>query len=130
MIDASSLSPENRHRLSYLSSYLRETRVNSGYTQEQVAREINLSRNSYILSPRNVTLTPMGIPLLSLKFEMSFFDLVATAFCPLIAVISLIPKSMSFLSAMASPNPWLIEIFNSRGTCMGLLYSNCFIRAG
>lgn len=46
MIDASSLSPENRHRLSYLSSYLRETRVNSGYTQEQVAREINLSRNS------------------------------------------------------------------------------------
>lgn len=46
MIDASSLSPENRQRLSYLSSFLRETRVNSGYTQEQVAQEINLSRNS------------------------------------------------------------------------------------
>lgn len=46
MIDATSLSPENRQRLSYLSSFLRETRVNSGYTQEQVAREINLSRNS------------------------------------------------------------------------------------
>lgn len=46
MIDASSLSPENRQRLSYLSSFLRETRVNYGYTQEQVAREINLSRNS------------------------------------------------------------------------------------
>ena len=46
MIDATSLSPENRQRLSYLSSFLRETRVNYGYTQEQVAREINLSRNS------------------------------------------------------------------------------------
>ena len=46
MIDATSLSPENRQRLSYLSSFLREMRVNSGFTQEQVAREINLSRNS------------------------------------------------------------------------------------
>jgi len=46
MIDAYSLSPENLQRLSYLSSYLREMRVNSGYTQEQVAQEINLSRNS------------------------------------------------------------------------------------
>jgi len=46
MIDASTLSPENRQRLSYLSSFLREMRVNSGYTQQQVAREINLSRNS------------------------------------------------------------------------------------
>jgi len=46
MIDATSLSPENRQRLSYLSAFLRETRVNSGFTQEQVAREINLSRNS------------------------------------------------------------------------------------
>lgn len=46
MIDATSLSPENRQRLSYLSTLLRETRVNYGYTQEQVAQEINLSRNS------------------------------------------------------------------------------------
>ena len=46
MIDSTSLSSENRQRLSYLSSLLRVTRVNSGYTQQQVAREINLSRNS------------------------------------------------------------------------------------
>jgi len=46
MIDVNSLSSENRQRLSYLSSFLREMRVNSGYTQEQVAQEINLSRNS------------------------------------------------------------------------------------
>jgi len=46
MIDASSLSPENRKYLSYLSSFLKETRVNYGYTQEQVANEVKLSRNS------------------------------------------------------------------------------------
>lgn len=46
MVDVTSLSPENRQRLSYLSTLLRETRVNYGYTQEQVAQEINLSRNS------------------------------------------------------------------------------------
>lgn len=46
MINSSSLSIENQKRLQYLSALLRTTRVNSGYTQEQVAREINLSRNS------------------------------------------------------------------------------------
>jgi len=29
-----------------LSTFLRELRINSGYTQEHVAKEINLSRNS------------------------------------------------------------------------------------
>jgi len=46
MIDANSISPENRQRLCNMSSIFRETRVNYGYTQEQVAQEINLSRNS------------------------------------------------------------------------------------
>jgi hypothetical protein len=41
MIDASSLSPENRKYLSYLSSFLKETRVNYGYTQEQVLMKSN-----------------------------------------------------------------------------------------
>jgi len=40
------LSPENYKRMQYLSIYLRELRINSGYTQEQVAKEIPLSRNS------------------------------------------------------------------------------------
>lgn len=40
------LSPENNKRLLELSIYLRELRINSGYTQEQVAKEIKLSRNS------------------------------------------------------------------------------------
>jgi transcriptional regulator with XRE-family HTH domain len=41
-----SLSTENYARMRYLSQYLRELRINSGYSQEQVAKEIKLSRNS------------------------------------------------------------------------------------
>lgn len=41
-----SILPENYVRMRYLSQYLRELRINSGYTQEQVAKEIKLSRNS------------------------------------------------------------------------------------
>jgi transcriptional regulator with XRE-family HTH domain len=39
---------QNRHRtrMLELSQFLRELRINSGYTQAQVAKEINLSRNS------------------------------------------------------------------------------------
>lgn len=40
------LSPENQKRILELSTFLREIRKNSGYSQEQVAKEIRLSRNS------------------------------------------------------------------------------------
>jgi transcriptional regulator with XRE-family HTH domain len=40
------LSPENYKRMLELSMFLRELRINSGYTQERVAKEIKLSRNS------------------------------------------------------------------------------------
>jgi len=46
MIDSYNLSPEDSKRLSHLSSFLREIRINNGFTQEQVAQKINLSRNS------------------------------------------------------------------------------------
>ena len=40
------LSPQNYKRMLTLSIFLRELRINSGYTQAQVADEIHLSRNS------------------------------------------------------------------------------------
>ena len=40
------LSPLTHKRILELSTFLRELRLNSGYTQEQVAKEIKLSRNS------------------------------------------------------------------------------------
>ncbi|MBI3232794.1 MAG: iron-sulfur cluster assembly accessory protein [Bacteroidetes bacterium] len=41
--------------------------------------EIKRFKNSYILSPLNVTRTPTGTPLRNLKFEISFFDFEDTA---------------------------------------------------
>ncbi|MNF07166.1 hypothetical protein D3C80_2072880 [compost metagenome] len=43
------------------------------------ATAIKRSKKSYILSPRKVTLVPIGIPLRNLKFDTSFLDIVATA---------------------------------------------------
>jgi transcriptional regulator with XRE-family HTH domain len=40
------LSQQNYKRMLELSTLLRELRINSGYTQAQVANEIHLSRNS------------------------------------------------------------------------------------
>ncbi len=40
------LALQDQKRLLELSTFLRELRINSGYTQAQVASEINLSRNS------------------------------------------------------------------------------------
>jgi transcriptional regulator with XRE-family HTH domain len=40
------LSSKDYHRMLALSVCLRELRLNLGYTQSEVAREINLSRNS------------------------------------------------------------------------------------
>ena len=73
-----------------------------------------------MVSPRKVTLTPIGTPLRSLKLEMSFLETVATAFCPLIVVISLIAPSINFLSDTASPIPWLRQILVILGTCIEL----------
>lgn len=40
------LSPLDKRRMLELSTFLKELRINSGYTQAQVASEIHLSRNS------------------------------------------------------------------------------------
>ena len=44
MTPETSYKTDQRH--TYLSSFLRELRRNSGYTQDQVARSVNLSRQS------------------------------------------------------------------------------------
>ena len=76
------------------------------------AKLIKRSANSYILSPRNVTLHPIGIPSLNLKFATDFFALVTTAFCPAIFSRSATADSKTFLFSFASPTPMLITIFS------------------
>lgn len=41
-----SISEQNKVRMLELANLLRELRLNSGYSQEMVAKEIKLSRNS------------------------------------------------------------------------------------
>src|SRR5688572_13053064 len=91
---------------------------------------IRRSMNSYILSPRSVTRTPIGMFSRSLKFEIAFFDLVDTAFWPVIVLISSSAASISFLSVTATPIPLLMQIFSIFGTCMIDVYSNFCLSAG
>ena len=55
------------------------------------ARFTRRSRNSYIFSPRSVTLHPIAIPSRILKLAIAFFAFVVTTFCPVMI-------SMSFTS--------------------------------
>lgn len=45
-MDKESTAEQNKRRMLELATFLRELRINSGYTQKQVAKEIPLSRTS------------------------------------------------------------------------------------
>src|SRR5574337_1783516 len=90
----------------------------------------NRSRNSYIRSPRRVTLHPIGTPVLSLNPASDFLARVTTGFCPVTAESSSTAESITFTFATASPSPILMTTFDGRGTCQIFLYLNCLMRAG
>jgi transcriptional regulator with XRE-family HTH domain len=52
------ISKQNIRRLEYLSTYLRELRLNEGLTQEMLSQQMNLHRNTIIHAEngRNMTL--------------------------------------------------------------------------
>ena len=79
---------------------------------------------------RSVTMTPMGIPVRSLKAAIDFLARVITAFWPVIACRSPTAASSVFGFWMASPMPMLMTTFSRRGTCMTLTRFRSFIRAG
>ena len=76
------------------------------------------SRNSYMRTPRRVTMQPMGTPSRILKPAMAFLDFVTTGFWPAILVRSPTALSITFLSETASLTPMLSVIFSRRGTCI------------
>jgi transcriptional regulator with XRE-family HTH domain len=49
---------QNLKRLEFLSTFLRELRLNSGMTQQEISQQINLHRNSIIRAEnaKNITL--------------------------------------------------------------------------
>src|SRR6266568_1613034 len=91
---------------------------------------MNRSRNSYIRSPRSVTVTPIGIFSRSRKPAIDFFALVTTGCCPVTVATSRTAASSVLVSRTASPMPMLTTTLCSRGTCMTFPYSNSRLRAG
>jgi len=71
------LSEKNQRRMSELATLLREMRVNSGYTQEQVAKEIQLSRNSISKIERNGFFRIQHLYLLADFYELPVNELFA-----------------------------------------------------
>ena len=86
-----------------------------------IAMLMSLSTNSYILSPRIVTLAPTSIPSLTLKFATDFLAFVTIGFCPEIVARSSRAASLALESSLASPNPILMTTFSSLGTSITLL---------
>ena len=91
---------------------------------------ISFSKNTYILSPRSVTLQPILFPSLNLNPAIDFLAFVTTGFCPAITVNSLTAASKYLESVVASPTPMLSTIFSSFGTSILEVYPNFSIRAG
>ena len=95
-----------------------------------MAIPISLCRNSYILSPLKVTLHPIGIPSLILKFATDFLALVTKGFCPDINVMSSTALSKIFLSFKASPTPIFRVILVTLGTAITEFKPNFSLSSG
>src|SRR5258708_3147302 len=88
------------------------------------------SMNSYMRSPRSVTMAPIGIPSRTLKAAMDFLALVITGFCPVIWPRSLASGSMILRFCVASPTPMFTTILCRRGTAMGFAMPSSLASAG
>ncbi len=69
---------DNRH--TYLSTFLKELRINSGYTQGQVASSINLSRNSISKIENNGFFRIQHLYILADFYEIPLNELFADIF--------------------------------------------------
>src|SRR2546428_12791122 len=76
------------------------------------------ARNSYMRSPRSVTIAPMGMFLRSLKLAIDFRARVITGFCPVISASSRVAESSSLAFWIASPSPMFTTILRRRGTAI------------
>ena len=88
------------------------------------------SKNSYMRSPRSVTIAPIDCPSRTLNAAIDFFALVTTGFCPVICPSSFTAGSSTFAFCVASPTPMLTTILCSRGTAITFFSSSSFNSAG
>ena len=83
--------------------------------------ETSLSANSYMRSPRSVTLAPTFMPERTLKLAMDFLALVTSGFWPEMVASSVTASSRALELSLQSPRPMLMTIFSSRGISMTFL---------
>lgn len=69
------LSTEDQKRIYYICMYLKESRLNSGYTQSEVAEETGLSRNSISKIERGGTFRIQHLLLLADFYDIRLIDL-------------------------------------------------------
>ena len=69
------LTDQNRKRLEYLGTFLRELRINSNLTQEKLSRNLNLHRNSIIRAENAKNLTLLTVFELADSLDISLSEL-------------------------------------------------------
>jgi hypothetical protein len=77
--------------------------------------------NSYMRSPRSVTVAAIGIPLLSLKAAIDLRARRVAGRWPVMRASSSIAASSSLMFWVASPTPMFTTTLTSRGTAITLL---------
>ena len=69
------LTDLNRKRLEYLSTFLRELRINSNLTQKELSQNLNLHRNSIIRAENNHNITLLTLFELADALNISLSEL-------------------------------------------------------
>lgn len=69
------LTDQNRKRLEYLGTYLRELRFNEGMTQKELSQNLNLHRNSIIRAENAKNLTLLTVFELADALDISLSEL-------------------------------------------------------
>ena len=85
------------------------------------------SMNSYMRSPRRVTVAAIGMPVRRRKAAIDFLARRMAARWPVILPSSSAAASSSLMFWLASPNPMFTTTFESFGTAMGFLNPKRFI---
>ena len=70
-----SLTDQNRKRLEYLSTFLRELRLNEGMTQKELSQNLNLHRNTIIRVENNHNITILTVFELADALNISLSEL-------------------------------------------------------
>jgi len=69
------LTDQNRKRLEYLSTFLRELRLNEGMTQKELSQNLNLHRNTIIRVENNHNITILTVFELADALNISLSEL-------------------------------------------------------